>query len=101
MKSAGQQPTDRVARKTHQGDKLMKNYFYNALSILAAKRFVRLYNDTRNNSDKVLAALDTYCNLRRKLPKIDGKHLGNHTGSKLTPWRATQGTKVSALSPIS
>jgi len=50
----------------------------------------------------VLAALDTYRFLRRKLPKDDtGRHLGNHAGSKQKPFRATQGESVAVLSSLS
>lgn len=81
---------------------IMKNTIINALSILAAKRFVRKYRNTSLHSDEVLGALDTYRFLRRKLPKDDtGRHLGNHAGSKQKPFRATQGESVAVLSSLS
>ena len=75
----------------------MKNFIINSLSILAGKRFARLW---AKGSDKSLNALETYKSLRRKLPVqfSTGNHIGNHVGSKYRPWLATQGCKVRSLS---
>lgn len=77
----------------------MKNFIINSLSILAGKRFARIYA-SQSSAKKTLKALDTYRSLRRRLPLADGqtKHLGNHDGSKFRPWLATQGCKVRSLS---
>lgn len=76
----------------------MRNFVFNSLSILAGKRFARKYANTRCSIDEVDAALDLYRSLRRQLPKKDGTHLGNHYGSRMNPWKATQGYKVASLS---
>jgi len=77
----------------------MKNFIFNSLSIMAGKRFARLYANNAN-APKTLRALDTYRSLRRKLPVVgySRNHLGNHWGSRLRPWLATQGCKVATLS---
>lgn len=78
---------------THMKNSI-KHTIINSLSILAGKRFARLYSNPKNSSKKVLGALDTYRALRRMLPKVDGNHIGNHTHSKYRPWNATQGLKT-------
>jgi len=77
----------------------LKNFIYNSLSIMAGKRFARLYAKNADAS-KTLRALDTYRSLRRKLPTVgySRNHLGNHFGSKYRPWLATQGCKVATFS---
>jgi hypothetical protein len=75
----------------------MKNFIINSLSILAGKRFARIYASQASN-EKTFKALDLYRSLRRRLPLSGTKHLGNHDGSKFRPWLATQGCKVRTLS---
>lgn len=78
----------------------MKNFFFNSASILAGKRFARMYRSRKYTVDQVESALDLYRALRRQLP-VDvrsGNHIGNHYRSKYRPWNATQGNKVPTLS---
>ena len=79
----------------------MKNFLINSASIIAGKRFARLYKNPKVCSHKVYKALDLYRSLRRMLPvEQDGNrnHIGNHLHSKYRPWLATQGWKVRSLS---
>jgi len=79
----------------------MKNFLFNSASILAGKRFARMYRKhNKYTTDQVYAALDLYRALRRQLP-VDtrtGNHIGNHLHSKYRPWNATQGRKVPTFS---
>ena len=79
----------------------MKNFIINSLSIVAGKRFARLYKNPKNSAQTVESALDLYRSLRRMLPveqNGNGNHIGNHLHSKYRPWLATQGWKVRSLS---
>jgi hypothetical protein len=78
----------------------MRNFVFNSLSILAGKRFARKYANTKSTPAEIDAALDLYKALRRQLPKrgLGNCHLGNHYGSRMNPWKATQGRKVATLS---
>jgi len=71
----------------------MKNRMINLLSRLAGRHFAKCYTRTMVPANYTLAVLDVYIGLRRMLPIADrnGNHLGNHDGSRKTPWKATQG----------
>ena len=79
----------------------MKNFFFNSASILAGKRFARMYRKhNKYTAEQIESALDLYRALRRQLP-VDtrsGNHIGNHWRSQYRPWNATQGNKVRTLS---
>ena len=70
----------------------MKNHMINTLSRIAGRHFAKCWSRSFVPSSYTFAVLDVYCGLRRMLPtKPCGKHLGNHDGSKMKPWLATQG----------
>jgi hypothetical protein len=71
----------------------MKNSTINFLSRLAGKHFARSYRSNRfSNPRYTLGVLDVYIGLRRMLPRATcGNHVGNHHGSAMKPWKATQG----------
>jgi len=71
----------------------MKNRMINTLSRLAGSHFAKCWNRPMVPASYTLAVLDVYIGLRRMLPVADaqGRHLGNHFGSKYKPWKATQG----------
>lgn len=75
----------------------MKNYIWNVLSIIAGRRFAKIYANTNSTPKQTDNALDLYRTIRRQLPKDEGRHLGNHSGSKFIPWQATQGFKTKTL----
>lgn len=78
----------------------MKNFLINSASILAGKRFARMYRNQKYTTEQVYNALDLYRALRRMLPveSRSGNHIGNHLHSKYRPWNATQGRKVRTFS---
>ena len=71
----------------------MKNFTLNIISRILGKHFAMAYtNTTLFSNGYVDASLDAYRSVRRLLPvQPCGKHLGNHDGSKLKPYLATQG----------
>ena len=62
----------------------MKNHMINTLSRIAGRHFAKCWSRSFVPSSYTFAVLDVYCGLRRM-------HLGNHDGSKMKPWLATQG----------
>jgi hypothetical protein len=75
---------------------MIRDFINNSRSIMAGKRFAKLYADSSVPAHRVYAALEKYRALRRKLPveDISGKRIGNHPFSRYLPWRATQGENV-------
>jgi len=71
----------------------MKNKTLNLLSRIAGRHFARCHASGIIPSNYTLGVLGVYIGLRRMLPVADlqGRHLGNHLGSKYKPWKATQG----------
>ena len=69
-------------------------YLINKLSIMAGRKFHDAYHDD-NTGRQTNAWLNIYVGLRQMLPKVetvtDNNHYGNHHGSDMKPWKATQG----------
>jgi hypothetical protein len=69
----------------------MKNEIINAYSRLVGRLFAVTYKLLPNENKLVLGLLNHYIGLRQSLPVMKcGKHLGNHDGSDMKPWLATQ-----------
>ena len=70
----------------------MKNKIINAYSTLVGRLFAFTYKALPYENKLVLALLDHYIRLRQSLPIMScGKHYGNHYGSDMKPFTATQG----------
>jgi len=68
----------------------MLNNLINFASTIQGRRFAKAYKAQKTG--KAARLLDSYISLRRRLPLMpDGRHFGNHKGSKQKPLRATQG----------
>lgn len=62
----------------------------NIISRIQGARFAKAWE--KGQTAKADRLLNSYCSWRRRLPVMaDGNHWGNHLGSALKPWRATQG----------
>ena len=70
-------------------------YLLNFYSIFVAKAFRVLYTSPNLTANrKAMKVLDHYRNVRRALPLMsDGRHWGNHYGSKQKSYNATQGVR--------
>jgi hypothetical protein len=69
----------------------MKNIILNSYSVLVGKVFAFSYALFPSEHKMVLAILDHYIATRRMLPRMEcGKHFGNHDGSDMRPFLATQ-----------
>ena len=69
----------------------MKNFTLNIISQILGKHFAWAYRTQSVPSGYVFASLDAYRSVRRLLPMQScGKYLGNHKGSKMKPFLATQ-----------
>ena len=69
----------------------MKNDIINTYSHLVGSLFAFTYKALPSENKLVLALLDHYISLRQSLPRMAcGKHYGNHDGSAMKPWLATQ-----------
>jgi len=75
-----------------QNDNTLRNYSLNVISRLLGKHFAMAYSSKLFSDAYTFRALDAYRAVRRLLPvQPCGKHFGNHNGSKLKPYLATQG----------
>jgi len=70
-------------------------YILNYYSIFVAKAFRVLYTSPSLTANrKAMKVLDHYKMVRRSLPLMeDGRHWGNHHGTKQKAYMATQGTE--------
>jgi hypothetical protein len=69
----------------------MKNDIINIYSHLVGSLFAFTYKAFPSENKLVLGLLNHYISLRQSLPRMAcGKHYGNHDGSPMKPWRATQ-----------
>jgi len=72
---------------------LIMKYLLNYYSIFVAKAFRALYMSSSWHANrKAMDVLEHYKDVRRCLPLMhDGRHWGNHKGSKQEAFKATQG----------
>ena len=74
---------------------LNMKYLLNFYSIFVAKAFHVLYHSPSYTANrKAMDVLEHYKSVRRTLPLMsDGRHWGNHDGSKQKSFKATQGVR--------
>ena len=69
----------------------MKNFTLNIISRVLGKHFAWAYASSVVPFGYAMKSLDAYRAVRRLLPMQPcGKYLGNHNGSKMKPFLATQ-----------